>query len=133
MALTLVDSNVLLDILTADPQWISWSEDRLDEALSTDGAAINQIIFAEVSARFDTRSAADSAIAPQVARLDLPWDAAFIAGRAYVDYRRQGGQKRSPLGDFYIGAHAQVAGLTLLTRDAARYRTYFPDVRLIAP
>lgn len=133
MALTLVDSNVLLDILTADPQWISWSEDRLDEALSTDGAAINQIIFAEVSARFGTKADADSAIAPQIAWLDLPWDAAFIAGRAYVDYRRQGGQKRSPLGDFYIGAHAQVAGLALLTRDAARYRTYFPDVRLIAP
>jgi len=110
MALTLVDSNVLLDILTSDPQWISWSEDRLDEALSTDGAAINQIIFAEVSARFDTRSAADSAIAPQVARLDLPWDAAFIAGRAYVDYRRQGGQKRSPLGDFYIGRVAKLVG-----------------------
>jgi predicted nucleic acid-binding protein len=130
----LVDTNVLLDIATEDPLWFDWSALRLSQAASRDGLAINPIVYAELSVHYDTLEALEMALSGHpFARLALPWDAAFVAGKAYRRYRSRGGAKRSPLPDFYIGAHAAVAGLALLTRDAKRYREYFPRLRLIAP
>ena len=111
----------------------AWSSTALARA-SEDGLAIDPIIYAEVSAHFELVEELDAAVpAESFARLWLPWEAAFLAGRAFVAYRRAGGTRRSPLPDFYIGAHAAVVGMTLLTRDARRYRTYFPKLQLIAP
>lgn len=132
--MVLVDANVLLDILTNDPNWRPWSEERFLEAIATDQAAVNPIIYAELSAAYRSATERDRALAGwPVQRLNLPYEAAFPASQAFVRYRKDGGQRRSPLPDFYIGAHAQTAGLTLLTRDATRYRTYFPKLRLISP
>jgi predicted nucleic acid-binding protein len=134
MAGTLVDSNVLLDILTEDEQWLDWSAAMLDAVSDAGPLFINPIIYAEVSAHFDSVEALDAALPAQFCRrLDLPWAAAFLAGKAYLQYRRRGGARMALMPDFYIGAHAAVAGLTLLTRDALRYRQYFPTLRLIAP
>ncbi|MBO0707090.1 MAG: type II toxin-antitoxin system VapC family toxin [Candidatus Dormibacteraeota bacterium] len=131
---TLVDSDVLLDVLSVDPQWSSWSAQALEDAADTGPLAINPIIFAEVSVRFTHIEDLDQAVPPsEFARLPLPWSAAFLAGKAFTSYRRRAGSSRSPLPDFYIGAHAAVSGLRLLTRDAARYRTYFPTVDVVAP
>lgn len=131
--MVLVDANVLLDVLTADPQWADWSAERLERALAQ-GLAINPVIYAEVSVGFGDEAELEAALdLPDLERLALPYAAAFRAGRAFVEYRRQGGIRRSPLPDFFIGAHAEVEGMTLLTRDAARYRTYFPKLKLIAP
>ena len=127
----LVDTNVLLDIATEDPEWFDWSVARLAQAANRDGLAINPIVYAELSVHYDSLEAALSG--HPFARLALPWDAAFVAGKAYRRYRGRGGAKRSPLPDFYIGAHAAVAGLALLTRDAKRYRDYFPRLKLISP
>ncbi len=130
----LVDSNVLLDVLTTDSRWLPWSARMLEQASDRYRLVINPIIFAEVSQRFSRQADADVALPPTVLlREPLPYDAAFLAGKAYLDYRRRGGQKTSPLPDFFIGAHATVAGYKLLTRDVQRYRTYFPDLPLIAP
>jgi len=130
----LVDTNVLLDVATEDPLWFDWSVSQLRQAANRDGLAINPIIYAELSVHYDTLEALEAALSGHpFARLALPWDAAFVAGKAYRRYRSRGGSKRSPLPDFYIGAHAAVAGLALLTRDAKRYREYFPRLRLIAP
>ncbi|MBI5908360.1 MAG: type II toxin-antitoxin system VapC family toxin [Betaproteobacteria bacterium] len=130
----LVDTNVLLDVATEDPLWFDWSASRLSQAANRDGLAINPIVYAELSVHYDTLEALDTALSGHpFARLALPWDAAFVAGKAYRRYRSRGGSKRSPLPDFYIGAHAAVAGLVLLTRDAKRYRDYFPRLKLIAP
>jgi predicted nucleic acid-binding protein len=130
----LVDSNVLLDVLTEDPRWFGWSSESLASAATSDTLAINPLVFAEVSAGFERFDEIDQALSAETfRRLPLPWEAAFEAGRRFVEYRRRGGARRSPLPDFYIGAHAKVAGLRLLTRDAGRYRTYFPEVELIAP
>jgi predicted nucleic acid-binding protein len=132
--MVLVDANVILDILTNDPNWRPWSEERFLEAIETDQAAVNPIIYSELCAAYRSASELDRALAGwPVQRLTLPYNAAFPASQAFVRYRKEGGQRRSPLPDFYIGAHAQTAGLTLLTRDATRYRTYFPKLRLIAP
>ena len=131
--MVLVDANVLLDIITADARWFSWSAEKLERALSH-GLAINPVIYAEVSAGFQTEEDLESALdLPDLERLPLPYEAAFRAGHAFVEYRRQGGNRRSPLPDFFIGAHAEVAGMTLLTRDPTRYRSYFPKLKLIAP
>jgi predicted nucleic acid-binding protein len=130
----LVDSNVLLDVLTEDPRWRSWSEAALASCADEGGIAINPIIYAEVSIRFDRIEDLEWALPPTFfERSPLPWEAAFLAGKCFRQYRRRGGRRRAPLPDFYIGAHAAVAGMTLLTRDAGRYRTYFPGLRLIAP
>ena len=130
----LVDTNVLLDVATEDPLWFDWSASRLAQAANRDGLAINAIVYAELSVHYDTLEALEAALSGHpFARLALPWDAAFVAGKAYRRYRSRGGAKRSPLPDFYIGAHAAVAGLALLTRDTKRYREYFPTLRLIAP
>jgi predicted nucleic acid-binding protein len=131
---TLIDSNVLLDVLTADSRWSSWSMDALAEQAEQDVLAINPIIYAEVSMGFLRIEELDDALpAATFHRLALPWEAAFLAGKCFLTYRKRGGVRRSPMPDFYIGAHASVAGLTLLTRDVARYRTYFPTLRIVAP
>lgn len=131
---TLVDSNVVLDILTEDPSWVDWSLDALATAAETGPLFINPIIYAEVSVRFSRVEDLDDALPPRdYRRLDLPWAAAFLAGKAFLAYRGRGGTRTSTLPDFYIGAHAAVQGIGVLTRDPARYRTYFPTVKLIAP
>lgn len=133
-SLVLVDSNVLLDILTEDPEWAQRSGDALARAADDRGLAINEIVYAEVSIGFDRIEDLDEALPPETyARLPLPWAAAFLAGKLFVRYRRAGGLRRSPLPDFYIGAHAAVQQLVLLTRDAGRYRTYLPRLELITP
>jgi predicted nucleic acid-binding protein len=130
----LVDTNVLLDVATEDALWFDWSVSRLGQAANRGGLALNPIVYAELSVHYDTLEALEAALSGHpFARLALPWEAAFVAGKAYRRYRRRGGSKRSPPPDFYIGAHAAVAGLALLTRDAKRYREYFPTLRLIAP
>ena len=134
MPATLVDSNVILDILTEDPDWLDWSASALARQADAVSLVVNPVIYAEVAARFERIENLEEALPVEYYRRDpLPWEAAFLAGRCFVRYRRAGGQRRSPLPDFYIGAHALVSGLTLLTRDARRYRTYFPKLRVIAP
>jgi predicted nucleic acid-binding protein len=132
--MVLVDANVLLDILTDDPKWREWSEEKLVAAGATDQLAVNPIIYAELGAAYRTASELERAVGGwPMQRLQLPYEAAFRASQAFVRYRRDGGQRRSPLPDFYIGAHAETEGFSLLTRDAARYRSYFPKLRLITP
>ena len=130
---TLVDSNVLLDIFTEDPRWLSWSEAQLADALDRGPTLINPIIYAEISIRFERIEDLDDALPSEIDRETLPWQAAFLAGKCFIDYRRRGGQKRSPLPDFYIGAHAAVTSRALLTRDPRRYRSLLPRLTLIAP
>ena len=130
----LVDSSVILDILTEDESWFAWSAKTLADCARSNILAVNPIIYAEVSIRFEKMEELDAALPSNYfRRLPLPWEAAFLAGKCFLDYRRKGGRKRSPLPDFYIGAHAEIGGMTLLTRDAARYHTYFPALRIIAP
>ncbi|GIX29031.1 type II toxin-antitoxin system VapC family toxin [Pelomicrobium sp. G1] len=130
----LVDSNVLIDVVQQDPTWFDWSAKRLREVADAGRGVINPIIYAEVSVGFDTIEEFESAIALfNFERQPLPWPAAFLAGKAYVLYRKRGGRKGTPLPDFYVGAHAALGGLALLTRDARRYREYFPRLKLIAP
>lgn len=130
----LVDSNVILDIVTEDPQWLVWSAARLTTCANQGNLIINPLIYAEVSIAFEQESEVEAALpAAFFQRAPLPWQAAFLAGKRFLDYRRRGGERRSPLPDFYIGAHAVVSGLKLLTRDVNRYRTYFPELELIAP
>ena len=131
---TLVDSNVILDVLTSDVEWHDWSARWLRDCSGEGALFLNPIIHAELAASFPTEELLATYIdTSEYRRQNLPWEAAWLAGRAFVNYRRRGGARRSPLPDFYIGAHAQVAGLRLLTRDARRYREYFPEVKLIAP
>ena len=129
---TLVDSNVLLDIITQDPTWLSWSESALRKAAEHSTLAINPTIFAEVSMKFDRIEDADAALV-DFAREPLTYEAGFLAGKAFLAYRRRGGAKRSPMPDFYVGAHAVIARMELLTRDATRYRPYFPALKISAP
>ena len=130
----LVDSSVILDILTEDENWFAWSAKTLADCARSNILAVNPIIYAEVSIRFEKVEELDAALpSTYFRRLPLPWEAAFLAGKRFLDYRRKGGQKRSPLPDFYIGAHSEVGGMTLLTRDAAHYHPYFPALRIIAP
>jgi predicted nucleic acid-binding protein len=131
---TLVDSSVILDIVTEDPAWAEWSEGALAHARDDGMLVINPIVYAEVSTGFDRIEDLDDAVpADDFQREAVPYEAGFLAGKAFLAYRKRGGQKRSPLPDFYIGAHAAVRGYRLLTRDVARYRTYFPTLNLIAP
>lgn len=134
MSAVLVDSNVLLDVLTRDVRWYQWSSQAISRVGSESILVINPIVYAEVSVGFLRIEEVDDALAPEVFRRDpLPWDAAFLAGKAFAMYRRRGGLRASPLPDFFIGAHAAVGGMALLTRDATRYRTYFPRLSLLAP
>lgn len=129
----LVDSNVILDVATLDPIWAVWSGDALSQAADTAVLVINPLIYAEVSVGYGRIEELEAALADGFRRDPLPWEAAFLAGKCFADYRRRGGDRRSPLPDFYIGAHAAVAGFRLLTRDVTRYRSYFPGVPLIHP
>lgn len=131
---TLVDSSVLLDVLTDDPVWGDWSKQALAAAADAGRLVINPIIYAEVSTGFDRVEELDEAVpTTEFDREPLPYEAGFVAGKAFLAYRRRGGERRAPLPDFYIGAHAAVRGYQLLTRDAARYRTSFPTLSLITP
>jgi predicted nucleic acid-binding protein len=130
----MVDSNVLLDVATLDPVWEPWSSRALGEAHETSILVINAIVYGELAAGFLTVEDLDAALPPDLYRREaIPFAAAFLAGRAHRAYRDRGGSRRSPLADFYIGAHAAIAGYRLLTRDARRYRTYFPTLELISP
>jgi predicted nucleic acid-binding protein len=130
----ILDTNVLLDILTADAKWLDWSTARFREAAAEGPIPINPILYAELAAGFDSRADLDHWLRPALfKRLPLPYEAGFRASRAFLEYRKAGGAKTSPLPDFYIGAHAEISGFTLVTRDVARYRTYFPKLKLITP
>lgn len=130
----LVDSCVLLDIFTRDPIWFSWSQNTLSHYGLTHSCVINPIIYAEVSVRFSDRQEFEDLIPERFFRRDnLPWNAAFLAGKAFLNYKTRGGIKNATLPDFFIGAHAEATGMPLMTRDVNRYRTYFPQVTLISP
>jgi predicted nucleic acid-binding protein len=134
MSGVLIDSNVLLDVLTEDRQWATWSANAIETAGDRSTLVINPIVFAEVSVHFSRIEELDGALPKALFKREpISDEAAFLAGKAYLAYRRRGGARRSPLPDFFVGAHAAVAGYRLLTRDVARYRTYFPELGLIAP
>ena len=130
---TLVDSNVLLDIFTDDPDWAGWSAERLADAFDRGPTLINPLVYAEVSVGFERIEDLEDALPTELEREDLPWEAGFLAGKCFVAYRRARGQRRSPLPDFYIGAHAAITGRALLTRDPKRYETHFPRLAIVAP
>ena len=130
----LVDTNVLVDVLEDDPQWADWSVGQLRAQSKIHRLAINPIIYAELSLTFSTAEALDQAIADlDLSMLEIPRPALFLAGKAFIRYRRQGGTKTNVLGDFFIGAHAAVSGLAVLTRDTRRYASYFPSVVMVSP
>jgi predicted nucleic acid-binding protein len=130
----LVDSNVILDVATRDAVWGTWSEARVRSLADQTTLIINPLNYAEVSVRYETVEELEAVVPAEVFRRDgLPYEAALLAGKCFRAYRRRGGTRRSPMPDFYIGAHAAVSGYRLLTRDAGRYRSYFPSVDLIAP
>ena len=134
MADVLVDSNVILDVVTQDPRWFDRSAAVLARMAGDHELIVNPIVYAEVSVGFERIEELDAALPGESFRREpLPWEAAFLAGKCFARYRRAGGSRRAPLPDFYIGAHAAVRGIPLLTRDAARYRTYFPRLELILP
>jgi len=131
---TLVDTNVLFDFLSEDEEWFDWSSAMLTDAAERGRLVINPIVYAEVSVRYERIEDLNEALPVHYfVRAPLPWEAAFVAAKAFDRYKRRGGSKRSPLPDFFIGAHAAVTGLTLLTRDPRRYRAYFPKLRIISP
>jgi hypothetical protein len=130
----MVDSNVLLDIFTQDPVWRAWSEQAVIECGTRGTIAINQVVFAELAPGYRSIGDLNEALpADTFRREDLPWEASYLAGQAHRIYRSRGGTRRTPLGDFFIGAHAVLRGYTLITRDTARYRTYFPGINLVTP
>ncbi|MFP4027328.1 MAG: type II toxin-antitoxin system VapC family toxin [Candidatus Brocadiia bacterium] len=134
MSRVLVDSNVFLDIMTEDERWYEWSAATLERAASDGIICINPIIYGEVSVRFDGIEELEDALPGDfIERLPVPYEAAFLAGKCYLKDRRRGGKSQSPLPDFLIGAHAAVLGIPLATRDDSRYRTYFPQLELLAP
>lgn len=131
---TMIDSNVLLDVLTEDPIWFDRSSAVLERCADEGDLCINAVIYAEVSVGFDKIEDVEAALHHDYfTRLPIPLEAAFLAGKAFAAYRKRDGRKTSTLPDFFIGAHAAVLGLRLLTRDASRYRTYFPGIDLIIP
>jgi predicted nucleic acid-binding protein len=130
----LVDSNVLLDVALEDTNWFSWSSAALAQAADSGPLVINSIIFAEISVNYDHIDDLERVVPSDAyVREALPFEAAFLAGKAFLQYRRRGGVRTSPLPDFFIGAHAAITGYSLLTRDPARFRTHFPRLALIAP
>ncbi len=132
--MVMVDANVLLDLLTDDPEWFTWSAEKVKIARRGGLLIINPLIYAEISNAFTSETSLDAYIsATDFVKSPLPFEAAYRAAIAFKKYRASGGNKRSPMPDFYIGAHAEVDNLTLLTRDVARYKTYFPKLKLIAP
>lgn len=134
MTPVLVDSNVILDVVTENPEWSAWSATTLAACVENAELIVNPLIYAEVSIGFERIEELEATLPAEFFRREaLPWEAAFLAGKCYLQYRRRKGVRRSPLPDFYIGAHAAIRGYRLLTRDAARFETYFPSVELIAP
>ena len=134
MGEVLVDSNVIIDCLDEDSEWFDWSAAMLADAAETGRVVINPVIYAEVSVGYARIEDVETALPPEYfVRAPLPWDAAFLAGKVFQQYRRRGGMRSAPLPDFFIGAHAATAGMTLLTRDARRYRQCFPRLKIIAP
>ena len=132
--MTLVDSNVLIDILVADESWLEWSAMALDRCAADGLLLINEIVFAELA----VRSASEDALRADLDRISIsiertPLAALYVAGKVFAKYRASGGTRTSLIPNFFLGAHAQIAGLAILTRDARRYRTHFPSVRLITP
>jgi predicted nucleic acid-binding protein len=134
MSAIFVDSNILLDIMTEDPRWFAWSSETLARCADNSSLVINPIVYAEISIRFKAIEDQEDALPnSMIERRDIPWAATFLAGKCFMKYRRAGGKKTAPLPEFFIGAHAAVEKMDLLTRDPSRYRTYFPTVRLITP
>lgn len=134
MGTVFIDSNILLDVLTEDPKWFGWSSAALAEAADRNRLVINAVVYAEVSVRFSRIEDLEAALpAHLIEREAIPFEAAFLAGKCFQTYRRRGGARTSPLPDFFIGAHAAVAGYDLMTRDVGRYATYFPKLMLVAP
>ena len=134
MTATLVDSNVILDVAIQDDEWLDWSSEMLTAAAERGPVVINPIVYAEVSARYATIESLDAALPLQFyTRSPLPWEAAFLAAKAFARYRRRGGSRSRPLPDFFIGAHAAVRGYQLLTRDRSYYAAYFRTLKLISP
>jgi len=130
----LVDSNIILDVATQDPAWMGRSAAALLHAANESILVINPIIYAEVSVGYQRIEEVDAALPTSLfAREPVPYEAAFLAGKCFLEYRRRGGTKTSTLPDFFIGAHAAICGYKLLTRDPARYRTYFPRLELLTP
>ena len=129
---SIVDTNVIVDLFDPQSRFANWSERQIISARREGSIVLNPIIYAELAAGFSSERVLDNALM-HFLREDLPWDAAFFAGKAFFAYRRSGGSRRSPLPDFYIGAHAMVRNYRLVTRDVARYRTYFPSLDIIAP
>jgi len=130
----LVDSNIILDVFLNDLKWADWSESKLEEYSHYSTLYINTIIYSEISIGFKLIEDLENAISKVgFQMLEIPKEALFLAGKAYLKYKRGKGVKRSPLPDFFIGAHAAVLNLDLLTRDVSRYQSYFPTVKLIAP
>ncbi|MBL8059405.1 MAG: type II toxin-antitoxin system VapC family toxin [Chthonomonas sp.] len=134
MATYLVDSNILLDVISESQEWFEWSSRVLEDAADQGRIVVNPVIYSEVSVRFSRIEMLDDALdSVLVEREAIPWEAAFLAGKCFQKYRRRGGTKVLPLPDFFIGAHAAVAGYTILTRDSMRYKTYFPTLPIVAP
>jgi predicted nucleic acid-binding protein len=132
--MTLIDSNVLLDLMTDDKRWADWSQAQLEQATSAGPLIINNVIYAEISTRHSTVEAVDAMLRDlDIDLVAIPCGALFLAGKAYLRYRANGGVRTGVLSDFFIGAHAAVQRLPLLTRDARRYRSHFPTVELITP
>lgn len=132
--MVLVDTNVLLDVLEDDARWASWSQEQLESVALADQLMINAVIYAELSVAFARIEELEEVIAQAALSVEaIPREALFLAGKAFLNYRRRRGGKDGVLPDFFIGAHAAVVGCALLTRDVGRYRTYFPSVRLISP
>ena len=132
--MVLLDTNVLVDVLQDDPKWAEWSIGQLRAQSRVHELAINPVVYAELSLSFTTFEALDRVVARmQLALRELPRPALFLAAKAFVQYRQRGGRKAQVLPDFFIGAHAAVMGWPLLTRDASRFRAYFPSLDLIAP
>jgi predicted nucleic acid-binding protein len=130
----LVDTNVLLDLVTDDPAWAYWSQQQLNAAALRDRLAINPVIYAELSGGFATIESLDAMLeAAEISVAEVPRPALFLAGQVFKSYRQRGGMRNSVLPDFFIGAHAAVLGVPLITRDARSYRSYFPSVELVAP
>lgn len=130
---TIIDANVLIDVFDPVEKWHEWSCDAVLLALARGPLVLNPIAYAELSVPFDSPADLDGIISPDIERRALPWPAAFLAGKAFQQYRRRGGTRRSPMPDFYIGAHAAVEQLDVLTRDPRRISSYFPTVTVISP
>jgi predicted nucleic acid-binding protein len=131
---TLIDTNVIVDYLDQSSEWFSWAADMLSDAAENGSVVVNPIIYAEVAVAFARIEDVEKALPLEYfVRAAIPWDAAFLAGKAFQQYRRRGGIRTSPLPDFFIGAHAAVTGMALLTRNPRHFRAYFPKLKIIAP